>query len=726
MVNPKVGKMREHLNKFVIWRKAIHKKLENLFFLTAMKEGMTCLIPMLMLGSVALVFISLPIPQYQMLMLKWFGIGWKNVFLYIRDGSFNIYSLLVLLCISHSFADMYNEKNGCSIPPISVSAVALCSYAAILGVSRGNFNVSIFGVTGIFIAVFVSFFSSFLFIKLSMVSFPRMKSYADGADASFQYAMTAIFPAAITITLFAVINQVLVHYFGINDIQFFFSKTLNYVFHQMNSPFLSSLFFVLLVHISWFFGIHGNNMLEPVAQSMFGSALYRNQAALHAGELPTHIFTKTFFDNFVLIGGCGASLCLVLAIFIAGKHKNLRKQAKLSAIPVLFNINELIVFGIPIILNPIYLIPFLFVPIILTVTSYLAMYFGIVPYTVHLVEWTTPIFISGYFSTGSLYGSLLQLFNLVVGTACYIPFVKSAEHSSNQNFMGKLLRVSQVYRHSEDQGEKSKLLNRHDEIGNISRFLTANLESAISDGSIQIHYQPQVNFEGKVFGVEALLRWEYGDYGMVYTPLVVALAEEAGIIDKLGYRVFDTACNDLKRLHESAIRDIVMSVNVSALQLENELFVRDLEKLLKKNEIRPEHLKIEITEHVALSGSKKVLTNLKKVKDLGIQLALDDFGMGHNSLIYLKEYKFDTIKLDGSLIKELTCNSNCKNIISSIVSLGTTLHYSVIAEYVEKEEQRQILHELGCNQYQGYLFSKALCYEELVTYLENAKTENVS
>lgn len=713
--------MREHLKKLIIGMKNLNKKFGELLFPLAVRQGTTYLIPILMIGSIALVFMSLPIPDYQMKMERWFGAGWKNIFLYIRDGSFNIYALLAVLCISYTFANTYNDKEGSKIPPIMVSVVSLCSFVTVFGISKSDFNLSTFGVTGIFVALLISFFSSLLFIKLSTISFPRMKSYADGAEPSFQYAMAAIFPAAVTISVFAIVNCALIYFFGINNIQFFISKILNGIFHQLDSSFFSGVLFIFMIHVCWFFGIHGSNMMEPVAQNVFGAALYGNQFAIHAGESPIYIFTKTFFDNFVLMGGCGASLCLVLAILIAGKHKNLRKQAKLSIIPVLFNINELIIFGIPIILNPVYIIPFLFVPLLFTTISYLAMYLGFVPYTVHLVEWTTPILISGYFSTGSISGSILQLLNLAVGTLCYMPFVKAAENSRSKRFMSSLLRVIQAYKHAEEQGKKSALLNRYDEIGNISRFLTANLESALSKKNIQIYYQPQVNFKGEVFGAEALLKWEYGNYGVIYTPLVVALAEEAQIIDRLGYCIFDTACADLKKLNQLGITDVAMSVNVSAVQLENGQLVKDLEKLLKKYGVKAEHLKIEITERVALSGSKEILSSLKKVKDLGIQLALDDFGMGHNSLIYLKEYKFDTVKLDGSLIKELISNSNCENIVSSIVSLGKTLNYSVIAEYVEEEAQRQILHELGCDQYQGYLYSQALPYEQFISYLEKQR-----
>ena len=139
--------------------------------------------------------------------------------------------------------------------------------------------------------------------------------------------------------------------------------------------------------------------------------------------------------------------------------------------------------------------------------------------------------------------------------------------------------------------------------------------------------------------------------------------------------------------------------------------------MLAKYGIRAQQLKIEITEQIALSGSINTRCQLQNIKSLGVKLAMDDFGMGHSSLIYLKEFEFDTIKLDSSLVTELISSSGCRNIVSSIISLGSRMNYCVIAEYVEKEEQRETLHELGCDMYQGHLYSPALPYEKLMEFI---------
>lgn len=693
------------------------EKFENKPLFVSVRRGLTYMIPLVLIGSIALIFLSLPIPAYQRTMEVIFGSQWKGLFLYIRDGTFNILSLIMVICVSYSYIVEQGEKYEQNASPIIGAIVSLSSFIAILGISKEEFNIASFGVVGIFIAMFVAATSTKLFLKLNSIGALRIRAFTDGANPVFNYALTSIYPAAITISVFAITNQVLIEFFGIIDIQSFISYFFSAAITKIQSPFVKGVIFIALVHIFWFFGMHGSNILEAVAQNIFVPALTANQQLIEMGQAPTEIFTKTFFDTFVLMGGCGATLCLIIAILIAGRYKNQLRLAKISLIPVLFNINELIVFGIPIVLNPVYLLPFLFVPLILTVSSYLAMYNGFVPYTSNLVEWTTPIFLSGYTSTNSINGSILQLFNLVIGTFCYMPFIKLAQNISNLKGQNNLHRVYTMLKQNENNSMTSTLLTRYDDIGNITRFLAADLEHDLKNKKLDLFYQPQVDYEGNVFGVEALLRWKHDSYGHIYPPLIIALAEESQLIDRLGYWIIDKACSDLQKMNKQGLSDITVSVNVSALQLENDCFIKELEEIVQKYQIRPQNLKIEITEQAALANSIKILNRMTSIKKLGVKLAMDDFGMGHSSLVYLKEYDFDTIKIDGSLVREILFNNNCRNIISSIVYLSKSLNFSVISEYVENEEQRCILHELGCDHYQGHLFCKAVPSNELFDYL---------
>lgn len=696
---------------------SLDERLERRPLLVSVRRGLIYIIPLVLIGSFALVVLSLPVPSYQAWLVRTFGEQWRNVFDYLRDGTFGILSLILVLSISYSAAVEHAQRRPVAPSPIIAAAVSLSSFVAVSGISKAGFSIASFGAIGVFVAIVVAVISSRLFLALCSLRSLQLRAFTDGAYSTFNSAVAAIYPAAITVLVFAAINQALAGWFEIDDIQTYISTVFSSLLMQVQTPFWRGMLFVFSIHLFWFLGMHGSNLLEPIAQGIYVPALAANRAEIALGQAPREIFTKTFFDTFVLMGGCGAAICLVLAMLLWGRQHNQRRLARLSAIPVLCNINELVIFGIPIVLNPVYLIPFMLTPLILTMTSYLAVRYGLVPYTSRMVEWTTPILLSGYASTGAPSGSLLQLFNLALGTVCYLPFVRLAERVADARARKNLQRVCAELNQGARPAAASSLLARQDEIGELSRALAMDLQHDLQQGRVAVFFQPQVNFAGRVFDMEALLRWQHRSHGYIYPPLVVALAEEAQLIDQLGGWVLDRAGAALAQLEQQGIDDVCVSVNVSALQLEDGRFIEQLREVLQRYRIAAHQLQVEITEQTALASSERVIGQIKAIKQLGCRLAMDDFGMGHSSLLYLKEYQFDTIKVDGSLVRELLTNQNCSNIISSIVFLSQSLNYAVVAEYVEQEEQRRLLHELGCDRYQGYLYSPAVPIEQLASRL---------
>ena len=393
-------------------------------------------------------------------------------------------------------------------------------------------------------------------------------------------------------------------------------------------------------------------------------------------------------------------------------------MARISLVPVLFNVNELIVFGVPIVLNPIYVIPFISVPLILTTVSFFFVHVGFVPHTTSMVEWTTPALLSGYIATGSIWGSCLQLLNLALGTICYIPFVRLSVKSYEARRDLNLKKICDAFRSLEERGVTSSLMSRSDAVGGIARSLSLDFEYDLRRKAFDLHYQPIVNNAGRVVSLEALLRWNHESYGLISPPLVIALAEEAGLIHRLGNLIFERVCEDLKKMKEAGIHDVTASVNVSVMQLESEDFMPRLGKIIADHGVCFTDMEIEITERLTLSRSLKIARQMEKMNQRGVKLAMDDFGAGHSSLLYLKEYNFYTIKLDGSLVREITASSNCRDIIASVISLGKALNCRVVAEFVEEREQEVILREFGCDLYQGYLFSKALPIQEALKYIQ--------
>ena len=375
--------------------------------------------------------------------------------------------------------------------------------------------------------------------------------------------------------------------------------------------------------------------------------------------------------------------------------------------------------GIPVVYNPILFIPFLMTPIVLTSISYFAMYIGLIPLAVHQVEWTTPIILSGYVSTGSFAGSLLQLFNLAVGVLIYLPFIKIAQNRYFRNLKYNVDRLTAAVIENEQTGVNYSLLARNDKLSSTAKTLASDLKNAVKRGQIMVYYQPQINYDGEIAGIEALLRWKHDIVGFVYPPLVIRLAEETGIMNELGHMIAETSIKELNIIDKICGNNIKLSINISPGQLNDKEFFNDIKSLLDKYNVGRNRLGLELTEQTALTCSPVILDRIDKIHDMGVFIIMDDFGMGHSSLMYLQNNHFDVVKLDGSLVRDMLTNDRSCDIISSIVYLSKSLNFRIIAEYVETEEQKNKLKELGCYIYQGYLYSPAVPADELERYVSN-------
>ena len=225
-------------------------------------------------------------------------------------------------------------------------------------------------------------------------------------------------------------------------------------------------------------------------------------------------------------------------------------------------------------------------------------------------------------------------------------------------------------------------------------------------------------------GAEALLRWNHPIGGYLYPPLVISLAQEAGLLDQLGMYIADRACEDIRSLKKISQRPFNISINLTACQVDSSSFTTQLSKLIAQYGFEPGTIGIEITEQTALSSSGSVVDRLSTFQDLGVYLIMDDFGMGHSSLVYLQNNKFNMVKLDGSLVRDITTNDRCKDIISSIIYLSGSLGFQVLAEFVETVEQRDALATLGCVYYQGYLYSKAVPFDQFVDFFVKSTTSS--
>ncbi|MFA6773915.1 MAG: EAL domain-containing protein, partial [Sphaerochaeta sp.] len=218
----------------------------------------------------------------------------------------------------------------------------------------------------------------------------------------------------------------------------------------------------------------------------------------------------------------------------------------------------------------------------------------------------------------------------------------------------------------------------------------------------------------KVCGFEALVRWNNPEYGLVQPLSFIPLAEQTGLIRPIGMFVFEQACRQLIAFQQTCQERLTMSVNLSVVQLKDARIVENMKKILKKTGVDVHALQIEITESATFLDEPILLERLFELKQLGLSLAVDDFGTGHSSFSRLKTYPIDQLKIDIEFVQGITTGSDKdKALIKSIIQTAKNLGMEVLAEGVETEEQLQFLSQHGCDKVQGFYFSKPLKVEEI-------------
>jgi diguanylate cyclase (GGDEF)-like protein/PAS domain S-box-containing protein len=233
------------------------------------------------------------------------------------------------------------------------------------------------------------------------------------------------------------------------------------------------------------------------------------------------------------------------------------------------------------------------------------------------------------------------------------------------------------------------------------------LTGAIARGEFEVHYQPQMCLrDGVLLGAEALLRWDNQTLGRVPPNRFIPLAEEYGLINAIGEWVLETVCAQIRLWQDAGLGAIKVSVNLSGGQFAQDSTVQFVENTLRKNGLSASCLGIEITEGTVMGDPDKAVAALRRLKDIGVSISLDDFGTGYSSLGYLKRFPIDVLKIDKSFVDDVTTSSNDAAIALSVISLGHNLDMRVIAEGVETRAQMEFLRHHGCDEMQGYFFSR--------------------
>jgi diguanylate cyclase (GGDEF)-like protein len=255
--------------------------------------------------------------------------------------------------------------------------------------------------------------------------------------------------------------------------------------------------------------------------------------------------------------------------------------------------------------------------------------------------------------------------------------------------------------------------------------LENSLRLALDKKELFLMYQPQIDITtGKVVGLEALLRWQHPELGLVPPDRFIRIAENSGLILPIGEWVLRTACSQARKWQEEGLPDATIAVNVSAIQFRQEGFCELIRSVLDETGLSAQYLELELTESLLLSNADVTFAVLKDLKATGLKLAIDDFGTGYSSLSYLKHFPVTKLKIDRSFIRDVAVNPDDAAIATAIISMAKSLHLKVIAEGVENEAQMTFLRTHQCDEIQGYYFSKPLTVDQVAEKMRLTSVQN--
>ncbi|BBQ85883.1 TPA: PTS sugar transporter subunit IIC [Kluyvera ascorbata] len=392
-------------------------------YLTALKNAFIALIPFLIVGSFFLLLTNFPIAGYNELMTSLLGKGTLDKLNYGINASYGLMTLLVIITFSKELVDKLNLSQSTAILPVAIFFLMLPGSVTTEsgGLVADAYALLDFSSESMFLGIIVTV------ITIKMVQFLENHAFTIKMPESVPSEIAKSFKSLVPILvvlLFWIIVKTLFAATHFGTPGKFISVILQEPLLYLGNSIFSQLVAETMISLFWFFGIHGDSIVTSVMGPIWQTLSAQNLAQTQEGLAATNIITQQFRDVYLIAGGTGFTGALLISIFMVAKSTRLKQLSKLAAPAAIFNINEPIIFGLPIVLNPLMLIPFLITPIVLCTITYVVIALGWVPPTSGIsIPWTTPIFVSGFLTTG-FSGVILQAVNLIIATAIYLPFVK--------------------------------------------------------------------------------------------------------------------------------------------------------------------------------------------------------------------------------------------------------------------------------------------------------------
>jgi len=396
-------------------------KLNNNRYLTALRNGFMVALPIIIFGSIFVVLANLPFldkligeDAYQ---------AYQQALSPASQATLTIMGLFVIMGIGYK---MVEQRGGEAIYGAAVSIAAfLVLTPQMLGDTANVIPTSVLGAEGMFLGIFTAFIAAELYQLF--VSKNLTIKMPQGVPSAVSRSFSALIPISLTLAIFLAI-RILFGFTPYDTVQNFIYTIIQAPLTSLGSGLPATIIAVLLIQVFWFFGLHGQIIINSIFDPIWYALNDQNLEAFQSGaDVLPNIVTKQFIDTFIVgIGGSGMTLAVLLAIFVVAKSRQLKDLGKLGIGSGLFNVNEPVIFGMPIIMNPLVIIPWLLAPVIVAIVTYTLMSIGFVPRPAGvIVPWTTPAILSGYLATGNnIMGSVMQMINMAIVFVIWLPFLK--------------------------------------------------------------------------------------------------------------------------------------------------------------------------------------------------------------------------------------------------------------------------------------------------------------
>lgn len=574
------------------------------------RVSLAMVIPILFIGSITVLLNGFPIPAYQKVLDSFLGGALRSIIGTIQHAT--IGSLAIFITIALSFSYMNQTDDGKrTVSRFGCLLGCVTGFFILVGFFSGEPDITLLSGQGVFSALLAGLIGSVLFRKFESFFKTRKTIFVDGADTIFNATLQVIKPFLCVVLCFAVANYIITILFDVKSVQYLFMKGVNALFMRSQRSYGSGLLFTSLISIMWCLGIHGNNVLDQVANDVFTAII------------PGSIVSKSFIDTFVNMGGTGCTIGLLIAMAIFGKRSSTKKLAGMAALPGIFNIGELLVFGYPVIYNPLMALPFILSPMLCFTNAFIMTRIGFLPAVTTTVDWTTPALMSGYLATGSLMGVVVQIFNILISTACYAPFVIRCENNALKEFSSEMKGLVDYFKENKEE-EEVALTECEGNRGRLARLLATDLSVSLGatdpgediypyESPLKVDYRLLYDNDENCIGAKAVLKWEHVRYGDIYSPMVYQIARESGDLYELETFVAERALKDSLGYRDRYGNEFVMNADITADTVNDEQFIPFLQSAADRYMLRAGNLHLEIRGEGQESA-------LEKIKLLGVSL----------------------------------------------------------------------------------------------------------